>query len=191
MATFSTTVDADQGQVVSLGGPQGQSFELPLYGCNATTPDGKQANVLVVLSGVAVPADEALENPDPQEAEHHGTLTIETEYRSPSAGEQLCGSTSYVTLASINNDDEIDLIGIGFSSPAAIKTAQAQLVQDPGELPRIVLTLDPVALDGDTTINRMSYQLHLALYRPGAGVPPHWHHLTADERQAPALRTHP
>ncbi len=184
MSSFASTVDTDQDQVVSLGGPPGQPFELPLYGCNATTRDGKQANVLVVLSGIAVPPDEALENPDPQEVEHKGTLVIETEYRA-GTGEELCGFTAYVTLASIDNDDEVDMIGLGLGSPAAIQTAKAQLVQDAGQAPRIVLTIEPVDLTGDTTINRLSYQLHLATYRPGADPTPHWHHLTPAEKQAP------
>jgi hypothetical protein len=182
MSTFTATVDADLDQVVSLGGPPGQVFELPLYGCSASTPDGQQANVLIVLSGIAVPATEALENPDPQEREHHGTLVIDTEYRTRSSAEQLCGAALYVTLASIDNDDEVDLIGIGFGTPRAINTASVRFEQDPGQRARIVLTVDPIALDGDTTVNRLSYQAYLAIYRPELIIHPRW--LIKEERTA-------
>jgi hypothetical protein len=163
------TLDAEQGDVQSLGGPPGQPFEIPLYGSSAATLEGQPANVLVVLSGVAVPPDEALESPSSEGSKTQQSLEIWTEYRS-APSEQLCDATAYVMLASIDNDDEFDVIEFGIGLPHAVQTISVSRVQPAGGHPaRIVLSVDPIALMGDVTINRLSYQIHAAIYRPPSG----------------------
>jgi hypothetical protein len=165
------TLDAKQGAVDSLGFPPGEPFELPLYGCNKTTVKDEQANLLVILSGIAVAGPGVIENPEADTTE--GSLParlgvlIETEYELQPADE-FCGATAYVTLASIDNDEISNEANmrISLGDSLAPNTADVYTRGEAGQPPRVVLELNPAILGGDTAINRISYQLHVAIYRP-------------------------
>lgn len=100
-----------RGTVGSLRYPPGEPFELPLYSCNKTTVKGDQANLMVILSGIAIAGTGVVENPSDDTTE--GSLParlgvlIKTEYELQPEDE-FCGATAYVTLASIDNDEILD-----------------------------------------------------------------------------------
>lgn len=157
MTDFADTIDVSLGQVLSTGFPEGVAFELKLNDSNVKgLKSGAPANVLAVLSGVAVPARE---NPEPQEKTHVGVFTVDTEY-SLRPGDELCGAAAYVTLASIANDDELDQIGIG------LEAVHVAANQASGAPPKLRVVVESVGLLGDVTVDRFSYQAYVAIYRP-------------------------
>jgi hypothetical protein len=56
--------------------------------------------------------------------------------------------------------------GYSVGPPHAVDTVRVSFSQDPGQPSRPMLMIEPMSLIGKTTINRLSYQIHAAIYRP-------------------------
>lgn len=154
--SLSITVDTDTGGVVSH-----RFLEIPISG------PGK-ANRLVTITGVALPgADDLGGNPSPLD---HGDIYIKTDYRL-NPGDQWKGiangnqellAATYVSLASITFDDEEPAIDFAPAFTAAVDSVDTSVDTDGRIQVHVVF-----GLQGDTTINRVSYQANILVQKVG------------------------
>jgi hypothetical protein len=168
MPFLSTSIQLDAtnpGEVTSLGLSPDLPFEIPLSGCTRAAMNGtsgKPANLLVILSGVAIPM---VENPEPQDDTHDGDVFVTTQYVTH-PGDEFVWHTGFASLATVDGDAPGDLLG-GAPNERNFKLLAVDQVVFPmsdQSVPRVRFTL-PLAAHGDSTFDRISYQLHLLIYR--------------------------
>jgi hypothetical protein len=169
MPTLATPVRLDAtnpGEVTSLGLSPDLPFEIPLSGCTRAAKygtSGKPANLLVILSGVAIPM---VENPDDQSEMHEGEVIVATQYI-VHPGDEFVWHTGFATLATIDGEAPGDLGG-GAPDDRSFQLLAVDDVEfwiSDQSAPRVRFSL-PLAAQGDSTFDRLSYQLHLLIYRP-------------------------
>jgi hypothetical protein len=151
---FPITVDALTGGDPHTGGVESHRFlEIPISGPGS-------ANTLVTITGVAIPnADIESSGADDLKNLIHGDIFIKTDYQLKES-DQFLQAATYASLASITFDDNEGDPTNPFPAPAF--TAAVDSIETTVFDNRIQVHL-VVGIQGDTTINRISYQANVLL----------------------------